>query len=79
MNSIKIRNERASIVGKFGFVVVGRAEADRNVAGDVIAADRDNGRIAERPVVDDGDVGGAAPDVHHGDAQVALILGERCD
>jgi hypothetical protein len=54
-----------------------RAEPGGDVVGEVDPAERDHRGVHERAVDVDHDVGGAAADVDHGDADLALVLGEH--
>jgi hypothetical protein len=58
-------------------VLGGRAQRHGDVAGDQVAGDRDHGRVADRAAGEDGHVGGAGADVHHGHAQLALVVGQH--
>jgi hypothetical protein len=49
-------------------------EADRDVAGEMVAADADHRGVPQAAALVDGDVGGAAADVDQGDAQLLLVL-----
>ena len=50
-----------------------RAQADGDVVGEVIAADRDDAGVPHRAALVDDDVGGAAADVDEGDAELLLV------
>src|SRR5439155_14610079 len=53
-----------------------RAQRHRNVAGDLIARDRDHRRMPDRPTGEHGEIGGASTDVHQAYAQFLLIVVE---
>src|SRR5262249_57803703 len=52
-----------------------RPEADRDVVGDVVAAQRDDRGVPDRVLAEERHVGGAAADVDHHHPQVALVGG----
>ncbi len=54
-----------------------RTHGDGDVVRDLVAGDGDDGRVPDRPVGKDRDVGGAAADVDQADAQLLLVLGEH--
>ena len=54
-----------------------RAHGNRDVVGDLIARDRDHRGVPDRAAAEHRDVGGAAADVDHADAEILLILGEH--
>src|SRR5262249_24814344 len=56
--------------------VGGRAHPDRDVVGDVVAAEREDAGRHDRALGEDGDVGGAAADVDDGDAELLLVVVE---
>src|SRR5437899_7570912 len=51
-----------------------RAEADRDVVRDVVAAERQDGRVPDRAVTEERDVGRSTADVHDDDAEFLLVL-----
>src|SRR5437867_3927964 len=51
-----------------------RAEADRDVVRDVVAAERQDGRVPDRAVAEERDVGRSTADVHDDDAEFLLVL-----
>ena len=51
-----------------------RAQAEGDVAGQLVAADRDDAGVRDGAVGEDGDVGGAAADVDQRDAQLLLVV-----
>ena len=51
-----------------------RPQDDGEVVGEVIAADWHHGRVDDRALLVDGDLGRAPPDVHEGDAELLLVL-----
>ena len=56
---------------------VRRAQGLRQIAGNQIARNRDNGGVANRAVGVNGDVGCAAADVNHANAQFFFVFGEH--
>ena len=54
-----------------------RAQADRDVVGEVIAADADDRGVPEAAALVDRDVGRAAADVDERDAQLLLVVGQH--
>ena len=55
----------------------GGPQADGDVVGQVVAAQGEHRGVLDGPVGEDGDVGGAAADVHQADAQFLLVGGEH--
>ena len=53
------------------------AEALAEVVGDLVAGDGDDGGVADRLVLEDGDVGRAAADVDERDADLLLVVVEH--
>ena len=51
-----------------------RAQADGDVVGEVIAADRDHAGVPEAAALEDREVGRAAADVHERDAELLLVV-----
>src|SRR3989454_107273 len=51
-----------------------RAEADRDVVRDVVAAERQDGRVPDRAVAEERDVSRSTADVHDDDAELFLVL-----
>ena len=72
------RGERAA-VALLELLGVGRrrAQPDRDVVGDVIAAERDDRGVPDGAVAEERDVGGAAADVDEEDAQLLLLGGQH--
>src|SRR5437867_6560872 len=54
-----------------------RAQPDRDVVGDVVAAERQDRRVPDGAVAQEGDVGRAAADVDHHDAELFLVVVEH--
>jgi hypothetical protein len=54
-----------------------RAQADGDVVGEVVAAERDDAGVLDGAAGEDGHVGGAAADVDERDAQLLLLLGQH--
>ncbi len=71
------RERAAALALDFFRVGHRRAEADRDVVGEVIAADADDRGVPEAAALVNGDVGGAAADVHQRDAELLLVVGEH--
>src|SRR3984957_19717840 len=59
----------------FGFVD-GGAQADREIVGEVVAADRDGGGVARDAAGKSDEFGGAAADVEQAGAEFAFVLGQ---
>src|SRR2546422_6233686 len=55
------------------------AQRHGDVVGDLIAGDRDDGRMADRAFAEHRDVARSAADVYQAHAELLLILGERCE
>ena len=53
------------------------AESVHDVARDVVAAERDRAEMADLPLVEDGEVGGAGAHLDERDAELLLVLGEH--
>ena len=52
-----------------------KLQADGNIVGDMITADRQNAAVTNSPVVVDQVIGGASPDVDDKNPQIFLVLG----
>ena len=70
--------QRAPVLDLDGLGLVdGRAQADGDVVGHVGAAERHDGRVADRALVEDRHVGGAAAEVEQDHAEVALVVAQH--
>lgn len=59
------------------FGVLGRGtQGHGDVVGHLVASNRDDRRVADGTLGEDGDVGGAATDVHQAHAQLFFIIGQ---
>src|SRR3954466_15533349 len=55
----------------------GRAQPHRDVVGEVVAAQRDDAGVLDGAAGENGQIGGAAPDVHQRHAQLLLFVGQH--
>ena len=60
----------------FSASFTGRAQRHRHVVREVLAADLQHRGVPERALLEDGEVGGAAADVHQRHAQLLLVRGQ---